>query len=103
MPVYETVTTTLADGTVVEEVRVEGEAEEVKDEEVEAEIQTMIKDVEVIEATAQEATELSDKLSKEALVANNTKVWQVIPMNLKIMKPQKKAMTRVLKLFPFLQ
>jgi hypothetical protein len=56
MPVYETITETLADGTVQEVTKIAGEEEEVTNEEVEAEINNMIKEVEVIEESAKEAT-----------------------------------------------
>ena len=42
------------------------------DAEVEAEIKTMIKDVELVEETAKTAVELSEKLAKDVLTATET-------------------------------
>lgn len=55
MPVYETKTVVNADGTTSEEVVIAGEEDEPKDEDIEAEINTMIKDVELIEETTKTA------------------------------------------------
>jgi hypothetical protein len=70
---FKTVKVKQADGTVVEETVIEGEEEEETDDQVAEEINTQISEVEVMKETAQQATDLSEKLVKEEIEAKQTK------------------------------
>lgn len=71
-PEYETLEVVDADGTKHTEIKVVGEIDEPTDQEVEEELNGMIKDVQLVEETTKTAVELSEKLTKESQEATTT-------------------------------